>query len=1417
LAEPLTAAAAAGRQPVNELRVPVELLRSRIASAGVPTDPGRAGEASYLQRAYESMLSMAGTSFIELRLARGADQQTRQALAARLGVTLYGPPGTPDERPDQLDALTLLRPEQLTEVELERLFGLPDTTVGLDPLRTVPRAQLQSWQLETQTSSWQTEDLAPAAAPGYGAVVDPDVITAGDVRGDTPLRPRILQLLQDRAAELTGQEQALQTALAAGADPRAMLAALLAAGLPGRPATVLTDWQVAETAGADIGAELSAAGLDRAGYTYLIRLQTLAATATTVTGAEWDTAVEVLTGAYRRRGYPAWRTQESGIVLSPDVFTGTADAPPISSYRISPRARTDWVNTLATRGIRREDLLQSSAAMIVAAEQAALPILRDALLADVAATVPGDPGEFLSGLFQVDFRASGAITTTRLAQATASLQTLLDLVRSGDVSADSAARSWTLSRASNLFDTAWDWLDDIGSWRHATTAFFFPEAALDPALLDPGTDPTAGTSPEFATFAAAVLKLPGDVTPADVLEAADTYCAAESGWLADAGVPNPGPLSYLSSRNRDHQALLAGWSKALQTSNQRPAAREIFWAVPMLAGRRLTAAGHYQEALDWFWVAFPYNDPAAVSGYARINDEVRDAPKPPDLTFPPNWPADLNPFHLAEGRPAPYLRTTLLTIAQCLLAYGDVEFTADDDASLGHARSLYLRAAALLAHPRLTPVAPAGPGEAALEILQLSTLRGRAATQLAKLRQGRNIAGLPRTLTGTGGGGPALRQPTPYHFRILLTRAQQLTQQAAQIEAQYLSLLEKHDAGTLKLNDAAFAAGLAELQTKVHDARVQQAADATAAAGTQKAKAGTMAAQYQAALDAPPNRYESDLLDQYKTLRGLQDVVSVAGSAIGIAQAAREAASVDKEILSFGANAGFAGAEIAGYGAKATAEVVINNLQAQMNANQLRAGIETRRQETAIQRASAGQDVLVAAAQQTVARDQQDIALAEQAVAAAQNQQAKVTLALLRTQFTNPDLYLWMSDTIGGVYRYFLQQATATARLAQAQLAFERAEPGQALIAADYWTTPAGGSGKPAGTDTKGMTGAERLAQDLTRLDEYAFSTDTRRLNLSQSFSLAQMLPTDFLQFRRTGQLSFATPMSWFDRDFPGHYQRLIRQVRLSLVALVPPDRGVRASLSNTGISRVSTTGAFGSFTDVVLRRDPQTVSVTSALNASGVFELDLQPEMLLPFEGSGVDTQWQFTLPLAANPFDFDGVADILLRIDYTALDDADYRALLVHRFNTHREARSDCVFNLARDFPDQWYELNNPDPVGGHAAVTLTLARNAFPFALEQLATTAVAVGLSTRSPEPLPEARVTLHRSIGGTTVGGAADTTAAVASTRRGASTWAPLSGVDPTGDWQLELRSTDGSAFPTEQLDDLVMIISWRGDGPAWPL
>ena len=82
-----------------------------------------------------------------------------------------------------------------------------------------------------------------------------------------------------------------------------------------------------------------------------------------------------------------------------------------------------------------------------------------------------------------------------------------------------------------------------------------------------------------------------------------------------------------------------------------------------------------------------------------------------------------------------------------------------------------------------------------------------------------------------------------------------------------------------------------------------------------------------------------------------------------------------------------------------------------------------------------------------------------------------------------------------------------------------------------------------------------------------------------------------------------------------------------------------------TGTSRVVISGDV--FQTVVVNTGPQSVALTLPVNATGLFGLDQQPEMLLPFEGLGVDTTWEFRMLKAANLFDYGSIADVLVTVD--------------------------------------------------------------------------------------------------------------------------------------------------------------------------
>ncbi|HEY7182764.1 MAG TPA: hypothetical protein VIC84_15145, partial [Blastocatellia bacterium] len=124
---------------IPQIRACVEALRDFLTATG--RSAPAAEEAKYRQDAYAALLGGLGTSFDEIRRARG-DVTTRARLADRLGV----------DKPDRLDQLMLL-PDQVTEALLEQLFGLQDTT--RNPLLRAPQPLLLTWQLARLRAQWQ--------------------------------------------------------------------------------------------------------------------------------------------------------------------------------------------------------------------------------------------------------------------------------------------------------------------------------------------------------------------------------------------------------------------------------------------------------------------------------------------------------------------------------------------------------------------------------------------------------------------------------------------------------------------------------------------------------------------------------------------------------------------------------------------------------------------------------------------------------------------------------------------------------------------------------------------------------------------------------------------------------------------------------------------------------------------------------------------------------------------------------------------------------------------------------------------------------------------------------------------------------------------------------------------------------------
>lgn len=706
----------------------------------------------------------------------------------------------------------------------------------------------------------------------------------------------------------------------------------------------------------------------------------------------------------------------------------------------------------------------------------------------------------------------------------------------------------------------------------------------------------------------------------------------------------------------------------------------------------------------------------------------------------------------------------------------------------------------------------------------IKALRLHAELNLYKIRNCRNIAGLERQLDpyaaptdqfsglpmiGAGGQlvlpGVAKFIPTPYRYKALIERARQLVQVAAQIEASMLSAFEKHDAEQYSRKKAQQDMRLTKAGVRLQDLRVTEAEGGVRLAELQRDKAQMAADHYEKLLEEPISEFEYGQLTALITASFLQGAAAVtyfAAAALPsfVTDIKDAIARMNASASGFSSSAGVASTLASWYAA--------------------RASFERRRQDWEFQQTLALQDVLIGTQQVKIAEQHVQVVGQERQIAKLQAEFAEVNADFLATKFTNAELYEWMSDVLLRVYSYFLQQATSGAQVAASQLAFERQEVPPPYIQADYWEPP-NDSGATVGegkaVDRRGLTGSARLFQDITQLDQYAFETTQLKLQLSYTLPLALAVPVEFQRFRETGVLVFSTPMELWDRCFPGHYLRLIKRVRTTVVALIPPSQGIRATLTHSGTSRVVIGGDI--FQTVIVRRSPQSVALTSPRDATGVFELEQQSDLLLPFENIGVDTTWEFRMPRAANAIDYGTIADILITIDYTALDSYDYRQQVIQSLRPTQT--SERPFSLRHQFADQWYDLHNADLTATPMTVRFDTRREDYAPNLTSLKIQHVALYFSRKSGKTfeIPVTYLRFTEEGGQGAVGGGGQTIDGLISTRSGnGGSWTPIIGKAPFGTWELAFPDMPimKSRFKNEEIEDILFVITYSGRTPDWP-
>ena len=202
--------------------------------------------------------------------------------------------------------------------------------------------------------------------------------------------------------------------------------------------------------------------------------------------------------------------------------------------------------------------------------------------------------------------------------------------------------------------------------------------------------------------------------------------------------------------------------------------------------------------------------------------------------------------------------------------------------------------------------------------------------------------------------------------------------------------------------------------------------------------------------------------------------------------------------------------------------------------------------------------------------------------------------------------------------------------------------------------------------------------------------------------------------------------------DGPGHYFR-----RIKTVAREHPvrDRAVRQrQLHADAAEEQHPQDARCCATASTRARMPRTIASTTtsaACNPSsparrrttaGMFETNLRDERYLPFENSGVISEWQLELP--ANPskgdpqqFDYDTISDVILHIRYTAREGG---ALLrkgaietiKELIDAAQASGSVRLFSVRHEFPTEWARFQSQTPAANQRfELALKLHRRALP----------------------------------------------------------------------------------------------------------
>jgi hypothetical protein len=309
---------------------------------------------------------------------------------------------------------------------------------------------------------------------------------------------------------------------------------------------------------------------------------------------------------------------------------------------------------------------------------------------------------------------------------------------------------------------------------------------------------------------------------------------------------------------------------------------------------------------------------------------------------------------------------------------------------------------------------------------------------------------------------------------------------------------------------------------------------------------------------------------------------------------------------------------------------------------------------------------------------------------------------------TTVGFYLWMKGALQNLYANAFQLAFTTAKKAEQALQYELGDPTLSYIQSNYLD------------GMQGLLAGEKMLFDVKRMEMDYHDLNVREYELTKQVSLLQVAPLSLVELRATGTCMVTLPEELYDLDGPGHYFRRIKSVAVTVPCVTGPYTGVNCTLALQNSSIRTSSRVQGKYSDAknlsAYYGTIQAIVTSSGQTDSGLFETNLHDERYLPFEYSGVISQWQLTLPFEVPQFDYDTITDVVLHIRYTAREGGDgLRSLALANLKTKIQGATTVgsvrLFSMRHEFPTEWARFKSAAS-GTPASLSFNLWPQHFPF---------------------------------------------------------------------------------------------------------